>query len=440
MEDQRLSHMYARLIMETLSKRRERTWTWVRTNRSSWLSLLAILAFIIFAIGYVAHLHGRFRRLKTELKAMRAAPVDKPPMPGGQQPIVLQRTQLAEGSTPEFLSATLLPGRGLNVLQIMLSVPGRGPIPLLAAPSLEEATERMSGTGNDAGGSASLEVGAPIEAPWAGFISGVPGDPSPNVVANWHGRVLVLPATGRFEDTPISEGGLLLRGEADSVKHNIMPDGGTVQGSFIASNFGQKWPSDTSVSVTALLSSRVFDLRLVARNEGKEAVPVGLGWRPRFVFPGGSRTGVRLRLPAISHEEMRAGRATGHLPAVSGTTLDFTDRAGRLLRDLDLDDTFVDLKSGFLDNGPVLEIRDPRSQVGIRMTALSPQMRAIHVRSASDENTMTVGFQTNLDDPFSHLWSKDETAGIAVLQPGQSLQWHIRLEVFALTASAATEM
>ena len=123
-----------------------------------------------------------------------------------------------------------------------------------------------------------------------------------------------------------------------------------------------------------------------------------------------------------------------------GTTLDFNDRAGRLLRDIDLDDTFVDLKSGFLDNGPILEIRDQRSQVGIRMTALSPQIHAIHVRSAASDDSMIVDFQTNLDDPFSRLWSKDDTAGIAVLQPGQSLQWHVRMEVFPLSANSASAM
>ena len=440
MEDPRLSRMYAKLFMRTFARRRERLWSWTRENRSSWLSILAGIALLVFAVGYVAHLHGRFRRLKTELKAMGATPVELPPMPGGQQAVMLQRTQLAEGSTPEFLSATLLPGRGLNVFQIMLSLPGHGAIPLLAAPSLEEATKRMSGAGVDAEGIESLRLGSPIEAPWAGFVPGTHEEGSETVLANWRGRAFLLPATDRREDTPVSDGGLLLKAEADSVKHNIMPDGGSVQGNFVASNFGEKWPSQTSVSVTALLSSRAFELKLVARNEGIEPVPFGLGWRPRILFPSGSRAGVRLRLPAESREEIRAGRATGKVLPVSGTTFDFTDRAGRLLRDLDLDDTFLDLKSGFLDNGPVLEIRDQRSQMGLRVTALSPQIHAIHVRSAPNENSMTIDLQTNLDDPFSHLWSKDATMGIAVLQPGQSLQWRIRVEVFALTESSASAM
>ena len=343
----------------------------------------------------------------------------------------MQRTLLAEGTAPEFSSATLLPGRGLNVFQIMLAIPGHGTIPLLQAPSLESAAALMSGKDADADGAESLRLGSPIEVPWAGFIAGTRGERSGGLTASWRGRSLVLPQNGTCEMTPISQGGLLLRAEADSVKQNVMPDGGTVQGSFIASNFGDRWPSETSVSVTALLSSRSFELKIVARNEGKEPVPFGLGWRPQILLPGGTRTGLRLRIPAAAHEEMFEGRATGQLPAVAGTALDFTDRAGKLLRNIDLNDTFVDLRSGFLDNGPVVEIRDTRSGLGIRMTAMSPQIRAIHVRALANESKITFGFQTNLDDPLSHVWSKDDGSGINVLQPGQTLQWRLRLEVFS---------
>ena len=431
--------MYATLLTGNLKRRRQRVWRWTRANQTAVMALAATTALIIFAVGYVAHLHGRFRRLKTEL-SMIPQQVELPPMPGGQEAVVMQRTLLAEGSTPEFLSATLLPGRGLNVFQIMLSLPGRGAIPLLAAPSLEDAVKLMSGTQEDANGVESLRLGSPIEAPWAGFIPSTRDDAPAEVLTSWRGRSIALPATGLRGSTPVIQGGSLLKMEADSVKHNIMPDGGTVQGSFVASDFGGKWPSHTSVSVTALLSSRAFDLKLVARNEGNEAVPFGLGWRPQILLPSGTRSGVRLRLPAEAHEEMIDGRATGRLTAVAGTPLDFTDRAGKVLHDVELEDTFVDLRSGFLDNGPVMEIRDTRSGVGIRMTAMSPQIRAIHLHSSPKDNRIVVGFQTNYDDPFSHVWTTDDAAGINVLQPGQSLQWRLRMEVFAISDSKAPSL
>ncbi len=435
MEDPRLSRMYAKLFAGNLARRRQRAWRWTRDNQTAVMALLTVAALVVFAIAYVAHLHGRFRRLKTELKSMGTPQVELPPMPGGQEAVVMQRTLLAEGSTPEFLSATLLPGRGLNVFQIMLSLPGRGSIPLLASPSLEDAVKLMSGAQADANGSESLRLGSPIEAPWAGFIPSSRDDTPAQVLANWRGRSLLLPATGLNGSTPFSQGGFLLKMEADSVKHNIMPDGGTVQGSFAASDFGGRWPSHTSVSVTALLSSRAFELKLVARNEGSEPVPFGLGWRPQLLLPSGSRAGVRLRLPAEGHEEMLNGRATGRLTAVAGTPLDFTDRAGKVLHDVELEDTFVDLHSGFLDNGPVMEIRDTRSGVGVRMTAMSPQIRAIHLHSSPKENRILVDFQTNYDDPFNHVWNSDEAEGINILQPGQSLQWRLRMEVFAIPDS-----
>jgi len=47
---------------------------------------------------------------------------------------------------------TLLPGRGMNVLQIRVFVPGRGEIDLLDSPSVAEATRSMTGSGEDAEG------------------------------------------------------------------------------------------------------------------------------------------------------------------------------------------------------------------------------------------------------------------------------------------------
>ena len=42
---------------------------------------------------------------------------------------------------------------------------------------------------------------------------------------------------------------------------------------------------------------------------------------------------------------------------------------------------------------------------------------------------------SNYDDPFGHEWAKDEDTGMVVLQPGQSMQWKIRLEIFSLSST-----
>ena len=77
------------------------------------------------------------------------------------------------GSGPEFLSATLLPGRGINVLQITAYLPEKGEVNLLVHPHWggDPANERDR---RGRAGGESLEMGGAIEAPWAGRISGQP--------------------------------------------------------------------------------------------------------------------------------------------------------------------------------------------------------------------------------------------------------------------------
>ena len=73
---------------------------------------------------------------------------------------------------PEFLSVTMLPGRGMNVLQITAYLPGKGEVNLMASPSVYGAAGAMTGKGKDANGQVSLAMGGAFEAPWAGRIWG----------------------------------------------------------------------------------------------------------------------------------------------------------------------------------------------------------------------------------------------------------------------------
>jgi hypothetical protein len=67
---------------------------------------------------------------------------------GGQKAIRL--SYLApSGNTPHFVSADLLPGRGMNIFQLRANLPGRGVTELILAPGLEEAAARMSGGPDD---------------------------------------------------------------------------------------------------------------------------------------------------------------------------------------------------------------------------------------------------------------------------------------------------
>jgi hypothetical protein len=85
-----------------------------------------------------------------------------------------------------------------------------------------------------------------------------------------------------------------------------------------------------------------------------------------------------------------------------------------------------------MDAGIAMELRDPASAFGLRMKALSDSIRELRMTSAAGSNYVSLGTQTNLDDPFGKEWTGDEPA-ITTLAPGQSAEWKIQLEIFPLT-------
>jgi galactose mutarotase-like enzyme len=93
-----------------------------------------------------------------------------------------------------------------------------------------------------------------------------------------------------------------------------------------------------------------------------------------------------------------------------------------------------------LDNGPIAELRDPKGNYGLRITMMSPAIKAIHVSAPANASFISIDPQFNYDDPFGHEWAKDEDTGMVVLQPGQTVQWKIRLEIFSLTSNPSQPM
>lgn len=385
--------------------------------RSGMVTPVIVVAIIaVLSAAYFEHGRGNLHKLKQKMVTEReTAPTYKP---GGQDPIVLTRTRLMGDSSPEFTSVTLLPGRGMNVLQITAFVPGRGELELLDAPSVEVATGRMTGSGEDSGGALSLAMGAPFEAPWAGRLT-----TGPDGTASWKGRDLPVGANH-------GQGGFLLALPSVTANVSAMPDGGVAEANYDLLNEATQWPSKTRVTVSVLLSSRSIDLSLTARNVGDTAEPIGLGWRPRFSFQG-DRSHVRLRLPSESRLVTdENGTPTGNAAPVSGTPYDFTSRQGAPLGTAALDDCFIALRQDLLDSGPVAELSYPAEELGLRLTSLTPSIKAMQVIAPADVNRIILAPRTNYPDPFGHEWSKSGDSGMVVLQPGQSVQWKVRLEVF----------
>ncbi len=415
--------MYARAVSGEVSSRLRRTERWLIARRRALRALVILLTLFGIGFGYYAHVKGRFGRLKRELKASNEPASAPVLLIGGKEPLVLQRAPLSDGSMPELLSVTFLPGRGMEPLQITASIPGKGIVSLLQAPSVEQLAHEQSRHAHFSGAST-------LQVPWAGVVPGAPGSPDA-VLAEWHGRQLSLPRTGETG----SEGGLLQGVASEAVDHDVMPDGGSIQAGFEPGNFGNRWPSSSSVTVSALLSIRALDMKITVRNTGREAEPVGIGWLPLLILPSNSRSAATLRVPSSEIEEMHSGRATGHLLDVASSASDFSARGGKALGKGALDATYTHLRTGFLDNGPVLEVRDPASGVGLRMTALSQGMPAVHVAtSPSDPGVLQMGFQNNLDDPFNKAWGVKAQDSIPTLQPGQALEWHVRFELLGLSS------
>jgi aldose 1-epimerase len=170
LEDPRISRLYLAIVKGWFASLFGGAWM-RRLMRSGMVTAMLLCGIVIgLGIIYQQHMRGNFHKLKQQISAER--PDTPVPRPGGQEAIVLTRSRLPGGSVPEFLSVTLLPGRGMNVLQITAYLPDKGEVSLMDSPGIEEAERAMTGRDSDANGAASLAMGGAFEAPWAGSLFG----------------------------------------------------------------------------------------------------------------------------------------------------------------------------------------------------------------------------------------------------------------------------
>jgi aldose 1-epimerase len=105
---------------------------------------------------------------------------------------------------------------------------------------------------------------------------------------------------------------------------------------------------------------------------------------------------------------------------------------GTRLDEMSLNDTYTNLQSGLLGDGPIAEIRDPAAEYGLRLVPLTANIKFLRVVSPAGERWISIEPNTNVDDPFGREWPNPDDTGIVSLQPGERLQWHVRLEIFSL--------
>ena len=404
-----------------------------RFSKSGYLTptLVGILCAILLIAAHESG-HGNYHKIRERVIPV-TPDLNMETGPGGQAAVTLRRLPNAVAGEPEFLSATMLPGRGMNLLQITASVPGKGEVPILLSPSLADAARVLTGAGEDANGSVSTTFGGAILAPWAGRLTGSPTSSSSTLESVWEGARISFPP-GHPGGT-ISTMGLMLDRAADNVSTDTIPDGQAATAVYHAGSFSGSWPSMMEITVRAELAGRTLDLTVREQNTGQVPTPAGVGWHPVFALAS-DRSDVRLVIPSITKVDIdrRTNLPSGKTMLTGGTTADLIRARGTRLDDMSLNDTYTNLQSGLLGDGPIAEIRDPQAGYGLRLVPLTANIKFLRVEAPAGERWISIEPDTNVDDPFGHEWPNPDDTGIVSLQPGESLQWHVRLEIFSLAA------
>jgi aldose 1-epimerase len=373
-------------------------------------------------------LGSKTRRMKISVLLMIA--LSAPMLPaqavqaGGMEVVHLQRAATHHGKKAEFLSLTLLPGRGMNVFQITADIPGSGETSVLKSPPVVEAARQLTGTGKDRWGNLNHSFGGAFLIPFSSRITGELSEDGETVTTSWHGAKIELPAnSGKF-----AVHGLLNEEKAQDLRTIKTADGQTETAVIHAGDFGGHWLSATDLHFTIALSGDAIDIQIRATNAGKSPEPVAVGWHPYFSIPSGLRNQVQLHVPA----ERRAlvnpvdARTTGEFQPVAGTAFDFRSPQGGPLDDsINVNLSQLDRPHGSADAW----LRDPKSGYGIRVRAMSPEIQTVHIYSPRNDSFVAIEDQFNYPDPWGAEWKGMDT-GMVTLPAGHSVTWRVRLELF----------
>ncbi len=356
---------------------------------------------------------------------------------GGEPIVTLKRPRSADKSKPQFLELVEMPGRGMAWLQLKAYLPGKGEIDLLNTPPLPQA-EKLLDQQDDGFGNGVFKIGGAILLPYANRIRGKISPDGKTIQANISGRLLTLPANWSGSKSGAERHaihGLMLSSKFQEVKEKHTPDSSTVTAVLHAGNFGGHWLSSTDVTVECTLKNDGVELSVTAKNVGQEPLPMGIGWHPYFLLPSGDRKQVRLQVPSETRAVMNNYDdtfVTGQRVSVRHTPYDFSVPGGRPLGDQYLDDSFSALERG-PDGSSVTEIIDPAANYGLRLTTLSSDIRAIQVYAPPAKNFVAIEPQFNFPDPYNKAWGRVNT-GMVMLEPGQSVEWDVKLELFTPAA------
>ena len=349
---------------------------------------------------------------------------------GGEKLVTLTR-QPVSTTKPEFISVTLMPGRGMEILYLKANFPGKGEVNVIWSPD-EATAENMLDVKDSAFGDLGYRLGAAFLFPYPNRIVGKLSPDGKTVTTSWNGHEITLPANNAGPPpTNVRHAihGLILKAKAEDIRVTDTPGGQQVTGVIHGGNFNGRWFSKTDLVITVTLTANAVDATMVAHNVGTEDEPVALGWHPYFTLPSGDRTQVRIQIPG----SMRAvvndyGNVfpTGQLVPASGQ-YDMQAAGGVALGKNFYDDNWSHLtwKGGVV----TVKVIDPAAHYGVAIEGISPEIKTLQLYAPTDKQFVAIEHQYNFADPFGKEWNGMDT-GMVTLKPGQSTKWHARLRVF----------
>lgn len=345
-------------------------------KRSGLLTALILLVTLL-AVGLLwrAHQRAAFHQMTTDAPL----PVAMVPMPGGQEAANLTRLVLLHNTVPEFVSATVLPGLGMQVLQLAVNVPKHGVRALFDAPSISEISANANAR--------------PDSAPF---------------------HLTVSPA-GRSIGSAVD---LIAANGAGNVANQTLADGGEVTGTFALADAAGA-PLGVEAKIDTSMTGRSFDAEVRLRNKALTSHEFSLNWAPRLRAWDGNLSRFVLKVPSSDL------LSDGSVRSVRSMALDFSAGQGKTVPNVDFDATFVALQRADIGEGPVVLLTDAQSGLVLRFVLLTPSIRTVRVRADSLAHTLMLSFST------------DDGATRTPLEAGESAEMRVRVDVLPLAADAA---
>ncbi len=305
-------------------------------------------------------------------------------MPGGQEAILLSRVALVNDAEPEFVSATVLPGIGMQLLQATVAVPDQPAQDLLASVPVSDAARMPRGS-----------------------VSGAP----------FHLRI----STRHLQDKSTGED-LVGFAPASDAQNQTLVDGGQASGSFQ----NPSTAAGLSASLEITLSGRQIDLIARATNHSQDNRYVAFEWCPRFAAPDGDLNHMGFSVPSRGMTGANDEGSSGGILAAR-----FAAEGGQPVGNQPFELRFTHLGRDFLSDGTFVRLQNG-DRFYLRILGLGDTLRSVHARS--DPATHSLLLELSSIDPAADAEQRDQT-----LRPGQTMQWHLRLEVLPVKTPQGLE-